>query len=160
MDATFWAFVALVLFVGLVIRFGGIGLLCRALSLRGTRIQTELDQAAALRKEAEDLLAACRVQNKKLEDTIQAITQEAQEDADLALEALDEQLSDLGDFFTRTSEEKIRHMRAQVAQEVRDRLIAEALLVVEERLSKQAPGLSEKMINAALHDLPRRLPRH
>ena len=49
---TFWALVALIIFVGIIIAVGGPGMIARALDGRTNRIRTELDEARKAREEA------------------------------------------------------------------------------------------------------------
>ncbi|MEE4349520.1 MAG: F0F1 ATP synthase subunit B [Pacificimonas sp.] len=56
MDTTAWLFVAFVLFIGILIYFKIPSMIANALDGRGERIRTELDEAKALRAEAEALL--------------------------------------------------------------------------------------------------------
>jgi F-type H+-transporting ATPase subunit b len=57
MDATFWALVALIIFVGIVVYLKVPGMIGKSLDERADRIRGELDQARRLREEAQQLLA-------------------------------------------------------------------------------------------------------
>lgn len=56
MDATFWAFIALVIFMGVVVYFKVPGLIGKSLDERAAKIRNELDEAQRLREEANKLL--------------------------------------------------------------------------------------------------------
>ena len=57
LDATFFALVALIIFLGIVAYAGGFKTMTSGLDTRAERIRNDLEQAAKLRKEAEALLA-------------------------------------------------------------------------------------------------------
>ena len=57
MDAAFWALVALVIFLGIVIYLKVPGMINKSLDERAERIRNELDEARRLREEAQQLLA-------------------------------------------------------------------------------------------------------
>jgi len=56
-DATFWALVGLVLFLGVVVYMKVPGQVGRSLDQRAERIRGELNEARRLREEAQELLA-------------------------------------------------------------------------------------------------------
>ena len=57
MDATFWAMIALFIFLGVVIYLKVPGMIAKALDERAAKIRNELDEAQRLREEAQQLLA-------------------------------------------------------------------------------------------------------
>ena len=57
MDATFWATVALVIFLGVIVYFKVPGVIGKSLDARADKIRAELEEARRLREEAQQLLA-------------------------------------------------------------------------------------------------------
>jgi F-type H+-transporting ATPase subunit b len=57
MDATFWALIALIIFLGIIVYLKVPGMIGKSLDERADRIRGELDQARRLREEAQQLLA-------------------------------------------------------------------------------------------------------
>jgi F-type H+-transporting ATPase subunit b len=57
MDATFWALISLLIFIGIVVYLKVPGMIGKSLDDRAVRIRDELDQARRLREEAQQLLA-------------------------------------------------------------------------------------------------------
>ena len=57
MDATFWALIALIIFMGIVFYMKVPGMIAGSLDTRAERIRNELDEARRLREEAQQLLA-------------------------------------------------------------------------------------------------------
>lgn len=67
MDATFWAFIALVIFVAIVVYMKVPGMIGRTLDERADRIKKELEEARTLREEAQQLLAEYHRKRKEAE---------------------------------------------------------------------------------------------
>ena len=120
LDATFWAFVALVLFFGLMIYLGVPGKVAAALDTRAKEISNELDQAQRLREEAQELLA--KYQRKQLEATREAeeIVALAKENAERFVEETREKMHEQIERRTRQAEEKIAQAERQAEAEVRN----------------------------------------
>ena len=57
MDASFWALVALILFIGVLVYFGVPVMDNKSLDDRADKIRSDLDEARRLREEAQSLLA-------------------------------------------------------------------------------------------------------
>ena len=57
MDATFWALIALILFLALIAYMKVPGMIAKSLDGRADKIRNELDEARRLREEAQQLLA-------------------------------------------------------------------------------------------------------
>src|SRR5262245_30182833 len=83
MDATFWALIALIIFVGIVAYLKVPGMIGKALDDRADRIRDELDQASRLREEAQQLLAAYQSKRTEAEkeagDIVAAAKREAEQ---------------------------------------------------------------------------------
>jgi F-type H+-transporting ATPase subunit b len=67
MDATFWATVALFLFIALIVYLGVPGMVTRSLDARAGRIAKDLEEARRLREEAQQLLAEYQRKRKEAE---------------------------------------------------------------------------------------------
>ncbi len=81
MDATFWATIALLIFLAIVIYYKVPGMLAGQLDQRATKIQNELDEARRLREEAQQLLADYQRKRKEAEAEAQGIVDAAQREA-------------------------------------------------------------------------------
>ena len=57
MDATFWSFVGLIVFIGIVLYLKVPAMVTKSLDERADKIRDELDEARKLREEAQALLA-------------------------------------------------------------------------------------------------------
>ena len=67
MDATFWAMIALFIFIGVVVYMKVPGMIAKALDERAAKIRNELDEAQRLREEAQQLLAEFQKKRKEAE---------------------------------------------------------------------------------------------
>jgi F-type H+-transporting ATPase subunit b len=85
MDATFWAFVALVIFAGIVVYIKVPGMIGKSLDERADRIRRELDDARRLREEAQQLLADYQLKRTEAEKEAGEIVAAAKREADQLL---------------------------------------------------------------------------
>lgn len=119
MDATFWAFIALVIFMGVVVYFKVPGLIGKSLDERAAKIRNELDEAQRLREEANKLLGEYQKRRKEAEkeasDIVAAAKREAEALADEAHKKAEE-------YVTRRAalaEQKIGQAQRDAVAEVR-----------------------------------------
>lgn len=66
-NAEFWVAVGLVIFLGILVMAKVPGAMAKALDAQGAKIQSELDEAARLRAEAEAMLAQIRLEKAEAE---------------------------------------------------------------------------------------------
>ena len=124
------------------------------LDKRGEAIASELEQARALREEAQELLAKYQRRQREAEEEAQAIIDQAKRDAkrmaEETRETLDEQLARR----TRAAEDKIARAEAQAVAEVRNRTadiaVAAAEQIVRQRLDSQA---ASALVDKAIVDV-------
>jgi F-type H+-transporting ATPase subunit b len=81
MDATFWATIALLIFLAIVIYYKVPGMISGQLDQRAGKIQNELDEARRLREEAQQLLADYQRKRKEAEAEAQGIVDAAKREA-------------------------------------------------------------------------------
>src|SRR5260221_14258291 len=82
LDAPFWALVALILFLALVLYLKVPRLIADMLDKRSAAIREDLDRAAQLRKDAEELLVEYQRKAKDAEKEAAAIIDQARREAD------------------------------------------------------------------------------
>lgn len=143
-DPTFWATVGLVLFFVLLGYLGVHKVVGKGLDGRADRIQAELDQARALREEAEALLAEYKKKAAAAEGEAAAILDQAKrEAAALAVEAR-QKLEDYVAARTKVAEQKIAQAEVQALQEVKalsaDIAVAAASDILQARMKGDAAG--------------------
>jgi len=81
MDATFWAFVGLLIFIGLIFYLKVPGKITASLDERADKIRDELDEAKRLREEAQQLMAEYQRKRKEAEEEAEAIVAVAEKEA-------------------------------------------------------------------------------
>ncbi|MBC7768729.1 MAG: ATP F0F1 synthase subunit B [Phycisphaerales bacterium] len=140
--ATEIAFLALVLFIGLLIYLKVPQMIASALDQRSQAIAKELHEARRLREEAEKLLAEYEAKRGAAEAEAKAIVQSAKEQA--AAVAEETRLSMMAAMARRErqAEDRIASAESKASDEVRaaaaDAAIAAAERMIRERMSDQA----------------------
>ena len=82
-SATIWVFLAVVLFLLMLLYFGVHKKIGGALDDRADKIRNELDEAKSLREEAQALLASYQRKQKEAEDQAEEIVKQARHDAEI-----------------------------------------------------------------------------
>ena len=81
-DASFWVAVAFVVFIGILYRAGAFGTLIRSLDDRSEQIRKELEEAKALRVEAQRVLSDYQNKFKAAESEADSIVAMARTEAE------------------------------------------------------------------------------
>ena len=156
-DATFWATVALVLFLGLMVYVKVPTMITRALDGRIGKIEAELAEAERLRAEAKALLEDYQRRRQEAEKDAEDIVAAAREEAfrmtaeaGTALEALIARRS-------RAVEEKIAQAETAAVGEVRARSADLAVAAARVLLEKQMANQGDALIDQAIADVGSRL---
>jgi F-type H+-transporting ATPase subunit b len=119
MDATFWAFVALVIFFGIVFYMKVPGMIGKSLDERANRIRNELDEARRLREEAQQLLAEYQRKRKEAEQEASDIVAAAKREAGHLIEEAHKKTEDYVARRTALAEQKIAQAERDAVSEVR-----------------------------------------
>jgi F-type H+-transporting ATPase subunit b len=149
-DAAWWAFVALVIFIGVVIYLKVPGMITAALDGRIGKIQEDLNEAERLRAEAKALLDSYARKREEAEKEAEGIVLAAREeafrmtaDASAALDALIARR-------TKAVEDKIAQAEATAVAEVRarsaDLAIEAARILLRQQMASKGPQLVEQAI--------------
>ena len=157
-DAHFWVGVALVVFLGVLVVVGVHKMAWKALGDAGAQVQAQLDEAKALRQEAQDLLAQVSVQKAAAEKhAADMLTNAAEEAKRLSAEAqvkLAEQIERRGQM----AERKIAQAEVQATTEVRAAAADLAAQMAESVLTARLAGAtSDPLIDAAIGQMGVRL---
>ena len=121
LDNTFFAFVALVLFLGIVVWAGAHKTAGKALDDRAAQIAKELDDARRLREEAEALLAEYKQKRLDAEKEAGEIVARAKADAASYAEESKKKLGETIERRTKQAETKIAQAEVAAAKDVRAR---------------------------------------
>ncbi|MBO9452626.1 F0F1 ATP synthase subunit B [Tropicibacter sp. R16_0] len=145
-------------FIGVLFYFKVPGMIGGALDNRAQGIQSELDEARALRDEAQALLASYERKQKEVQDQAAAIVAAAKEDAALAAE---QAKADLEVSIARrlaAAQDQIASAEASAVKEVRDQAIAIAVSAANEVIAKQMTAAQgNKLIDAAIAEVDAKL---
>lgn len=123
MDATFWATVALVIFLGIVVYVGVPGMIARALDARSERIGNDLDEARRLRDEAQQLLGEYQRKRKEAEQEAGDIVAAAKREAETLVAEAKTRTEDYVARRTALAEQKIAQAERDAVAEVRGRAV-------------------------------------
>jgi F-type H+-transporting ATPase subunit b len=118
-DNTFFAFVALVLFLGIVLWAGAHKKAGAALDARADQISKDIADARKLREEAEALLAEYKQKKLDAEKEAASIIAQAKSDAVVYAEDAKKKLADSLTRRTKQAENKIAQAEAAAVKEVR-----------------------------------------
>ena len=156
-NAEFWAIVALVLFIGVILYVRVPKLLGTTLDAQIKKIEYELAAASKLREEAKALLASYATKRQEAENEAQAIVTAARDEASrLAVEA-GAALEALIVRRTRAVEEKIAQAEAQAIAEVRGRSADVAVEAARVLLTQQMAEKGEALVSQAIKDVAAKL---
>ena len=134
--------IAFLIFVGNLVYFKVPGLVGGMLDKRADSIKAELDEAKALREEAQSLLASYERKQKEVQEQAERIVASAKEEATNAAAAAKD---DIAASITRrlaAAEEQIASAQASAVKDVRDQAIAVAVGAAKDLMAKQMDAKS------------------
>jgi F-type H+-transporting ATPase subunit b len=156
--AEFWVAVSFFLFLALVLYFGVHKKIGEALDARAAAIAKEIEEAKALREEAEKVLADYRAKQrdavKEADDIVALASKEAEAMAAETSRAMKEQF----DRRMKQAEDKIARAETEAVREVRnataDAAVAAAQMVIADKLTAET---ADKMITQGIDALKSKL---
>ncbi|RDE10611.1 F0F1 ATP synthase subunit B family protein [Pelagibacterium lacus] len=157
LDATFWAFIALLLFFAIIIYFKVPGLIAKVLDSRIAKIEADLDEARRLREEAQALLAEYERKRKAAEGEAEEIVAAAREEAERLTAEAEKSLADLVARRTKAVEDKIAQAEAQALADVRSRSADVAIEAARIILADQAKTQGDALVGQSIQDVAQRL---
>jgi F-type H+-transporting ATPase subunit b len=156
-DAEFWAIVALVLFVGVILYIRVPKMVTGMLDGQIKKIETELAEASRLREEAAALLKSYAGKRQQAETEAAGLITAAREEADrLATEAATA-LEALIVRRTKAVEDKISQAEQQAVAEVRGRSADVAVEAARLLLTNQMASKGEALVSQAIQDVASKL---
>lgn len=136
-NTNFIVLLAFILFIAILVFFKVPGLIGGLLDKRSAGIKSELDEARALRDEAQSLLASYERKQKEVQAQADRIVDAARADANAAA---DQAKADLKISIARrlkTAEEQIESAEKAAVKEVRDRAVVVAVAAARDVIAKQ-----------------------
>ena len=158
MDATFYAFVALIIFLGILWKLGIHKQILNTLDSRSTTIAKELAEAQRLRDEAERLLKSYDAKRVEAEREAAATLEQAKKDAAQLAADAKTQLDEAIQRRLRQAQERIARAEEQTIAEIRgaaaDAAVNAAGLVLSQKLGKAEQS---KLVSAGIAELAGKL---
>jgi len=150
-NTDFVVLIAFVIFIGILLYFKVPGLVGGMLDKRANSIKSELDEAKALREEAQSLLASYERKQKEVQEQSARIVAAAKEEATNAAAAAKEEIAKSITRRLVAAEDQIASAEASAVKEVRDQAIAVAVGAAKDVIAKQMDAKSAgAMIDASI----------
>ena len=150
--------IAFLLFVGVLFYYKVPSLLGGLLDKRADGIRSELDEARALREEAQTILASYERKQKEVQEQADRIVAAAREDAHLAAEQARDELQQSIVRRLAAAQEQIASAQASAVREVRDQAITIAVAAASQIMAKQmTDDKGNKMIDDAIAEVDAKL---
>lgn len=158
MDATFWATVALVIFLALILYLKVPAKLGESLDGRAKKVSDDLDEARRLREEAQELLAEYQRKRKEAESEAEDIVAAAKREADnFAIEAKQKTEAFVARR-TAMAENKIAQAEAQALEDVKSAAVEIAVKAAESIVAGKVTGATaDKLIKSSIAEVKSRL---
>ncbi len=157
-NTNFVVLLGFLLFVGILLFVKVPGLLGGQLDARAEGIQSELDEARALREEAQTILASYERKQQEVQAQADRIVAAAREDAAAAAEDAKEELAASIARRLAAAEEQITSAQAAAVNEVRDQAISIAVAAADRVIAKQMTATeANKLIEASIADVNAKL---
>lgn len=154
----FWVMIAFFIFAGILLYAKVPAVVTKALDDRADAIRNELDAAARLRKDAEQLLADYQRKAREAEQEAKAIVEAAKTEAQNVAAEAKKTLAETLERRTKLAEDKIARAEAQALGEVRSSAVEAAVTAAERILSTKATGATGAgLIDGAIRDLRAKL---
>ncbi len=156
--ATFWATVALVLFLGLIVYLKVPGMVSKSLDARAAKIRQDLDEARRLREEAQALLAEFQEKRRAAEKEAADIVTAAKHEAAVLLSEAHKKTEDYVARRTALAEQKIAQAEREAVNEVRSSAVDIAVEAARKLLSESAEiKAGEALFKSSLQELKSKL---
>ena len=156
-DATFFAFVGLLLFFALIVYLKVPGMMAKALDERAEKISNELAEAKRLREEAQHLLAEYQRKRKDAEAEAASIVAAAEREAEMLTAEAKQKTEEYVTRRNALSEQKIKQAEADAINAVRSAAVDLAIAAAERVLSKTDAATGKALFDNAIGEVKARL---
>jgi F-type H+-transporting ATPase subunit b len=157
-NTNFIVLMAFIVFVGVLVYLKVPALLMGLLDKRAEGIQAELDEAKALREEAQTILAGYERKSREVEAQAQKIVERAKVEAEEAAEAAKAALEASIERRLKAAEDQIASAQTSAVREVRDRAVEVAVAAASEVLANSiSDDEADAMIEASIAEVKDRL---
>ncbi len=152
-----WVAVAFVIFLAIVWKVGGFTMIVQSLDRRTETIRTELDEARALREEAQRVLADYQRKRQEAEAEAEAIVTGARVEAERLAKDAAAKLQDFVARRTKMAEAKIAQAEAQATADVRAAAADAAIRASELILRQGGAGADAGLVESGLRQIRSKL---
>lgn len=143
--------IGFLVFLGVLAYFKVPGMLNKMLDQRAEGIRSDLDEAKALREEAQTLLASYERKQAEVQEQADRIVETARKDAEAAAEKAREDIKTSVARRLAAAEEQIESAKASAVKDVRDAAVAVAIAAAQDVLAKQMDeGKQDELIAAGI----------
>lgn len=157
-NTDFVVLLGFLLFLAVLVYFKVPGLLGGLLDKRATDIRTELDEARALREEAQTLLASFERKSHEVQDQADRIVAHAKQEAELAAEQAKEDMKASIARRLKAAESQLESAQASAIKDVRDRAAMIAIAAAKDVVAKQMTAKDAgKLIDDAITEVGAKL---
>ena len=153
-NTDFVVLLAFLVFVGILVWKKVPALIGKLLDDRATGIQTELDEARALREEAQSILASYERKQREVQEQADAIVEQAKKDAEAAAAKAKDDLKASIARRLAAAQEQIDAAEAAAVREVRNTAVSVAIGAASDVIAKKMTAAdANKLIDGAIADL-------
>jgi len=157
-NSDFVVLVSFLIFVGILFYFKVPALIGGLLDKRAATIKSELEEARALREEAQTLLASYERKQKEVQAQAERIIAQARDEANTAAAQAKDELKKSIARRIAAAEEQIASAEAAAIKEVRDRAVVIAIAAARDVIAKQMTAEDAgKLIDAGIEQVDAKL---
>lgn len=157
-NTDFVVLLAFIIFLAVLVYFKVPRILAKILDDRSLAIKSELEEARALREEAQSLLASYERRNKEVQDQTDRIVAQAKADAEATAEQARIDLSASVERRIIAAEEQIVSAQSKAVKEVRDRAISVAVTAARDVIKNQMTAANaNSLIDNAIAEVDAKL---
>lgn len=157
-NTDFVVLIGFVLFIAILFFFNVPSLLAGLLDKRAEGIKSELDEARALREEAQTLLASYERKQREVAEQSERIVAQARTDAEAAAEAAKAELEKSIERRLLAAEDQIASAEAKAVRAVSDRAVEVAVAAAGELIAgRMAAADANNLIDASIDEVSARL---
>ncbi|WP_173931018.1 F0F1 ATP synthase subunit B [Chelativorans sp. Marseille-P2723] len=158
MDATFWALVALILFLAILAYMKVPAMVNGALDQRADRIRNELEEARKLREEAQQLLAEYQRKRREAEEEAKDLVAAAKREAKAIVSDAKVKTEEYVMRRTALAEQKIAQAESDAIAEVRARAVDVAVAAAGKLIADKVDAKTgSKLFDASLEEVKTKL---
>jgi F-type H+-transporting ATPase subunit b len=150
--------IGFVIFVAVLLYYKVPGMLANKLDERAVRIKQELDEARALREEAQTLLASFERRHKEVKAQAEDIVTAARSEAEKAAEAAKEDIRRSVARRLQTATEQIDAAEQAAIRQIKDRAVAVAIAAAGDVMGERIKAAdANRLIDAAISEVGEKL---